>query len=92
MLADFGQFQKNHRKIHNMNEVRVKEDLKSGELYIELSNELLDEAGLKINDAIEWIDNKNGSWTLRKVQEQQEPHHWSYHTYIAKKYKQPNKE
>ena len=66
-----------------MKQLEVKEDIQSGELYIELSNELLTEAGLKLNDTIEWIDNKNGSWTMRKVQPQQE----SYHAFIARKYK-----
>lgn len=37
-----------------------------GELFIELNDEILDAAGLKIGDAVEWIDNNDGSYTLQK--------------------------
>ena len=69
-----------------MKQLQIQEDPDTGELFIELSNELLTELGLAINDTIEWIDNNNGSWTMRKVYERQE----SYHAYIARKYKEPD--
>ena len=51
-----------------MKQLEVQEDPNTGELFIELSNELLTETGLAVDDTIEWIDNNNGSWTMRKVQ------------------------
>ena len=41
-------------------------DDKTGEHYIQFTEEQLAEAGLKSGDEVEWIDNKDGSWTLRK--------------------------
>jgi hypothetical protein len=38
----------------------------NGDLILPLGDELCAEAGWKIGDTIEWIDNENGSWTLRK--------------------------
>jgi hypothetical protein len=38
----------------------------NGDLILPLSDELCAEAGWSIGDTIEWIDNANGSWTLRK--------------------------
>lgn len=76
---------KGTHEINKTSTLEVKEDISTGELYIELSDELLDESGFAINDTIEWIDNKNGSWTLRKVKPQ--PQQESYHAFIARKYK-----
>ena len=40
-----------------------------GAQYIEFSDERLAEAGWKEGDTIEWIDNGDGSWTLKKKEE-----------------------
>jgi hypothetical protein len=40
-----------------------------GAQYIEFTDEQLAEAGWKEGDAIEWIDNGDGSWTLKKKEE-----------------------
>jgi hypothetical protein len=37
-----------------------------GEHILEFTDEILAEAGWKEGDVLEWIDNKDGSWTLRK--------------------------
>lgn len=37
-----------------------------GEFFIELNDEILAESGFKVGDDVEWIDNKDGSFTLRK--------------------------
>jgi hypothetical protein len=37
-----------------------------GNLILPLSDELCAEAGWNIGDTIEWIDNGDGTWTLRK--------------------------
>lgn len=45
----------------------VEMDGPSGECYVNLPDELLEAANLKDNDKVEWVDNKNGTYTLRKV-------------------------
>jgi hypothetical protein len=34
---------------------------------LDLGNELCDELGWKTGDVIEWHDNQDGTWTLRKT-------------------------
>ena len=38
----------------------------SGDLVLPLTDEIMAEAGWKIGDTLEWIDNKDNTWTLRK--------------------------
>jgi hypothetical protein len=38
----------------------------SGELVIDLGNEICDMLGWQVGDVIEWIDNKDGTWILQK--------------------------
>jgi len=38
----------------------------SGEMYFRIPDELWDELGWEIDDTIDWTDNKDGSYTLRK--------------------------
>lgn len=38
------------------------------EYVLPLSDEFLAAAGLKLGDTVEWIDNHDGTWTLRKKQ------------------------
>ena len=37
-----------------------------GEYILDLGNELCETVGWKPGDTLEWIDNKDGTWTLRK--------------------------
>ena len=37
-----------------------------GELFIQLTDEILEGSGFKIGDDLDWIDNKDGSFTLKK--------------------------
>ena len=39
----------------------------SDELFFELTDEMLESLDADVGDTIEWIDNKDGSWTLRKA-------------------------
>jgi len=45
----------------------VQVDGLTGECYIQLPDDLLEATGLKENDTIEWIDRKDGSFEMRKV-------------------------
>lgn len=44
----------------------VKEDPETKDQILEFPDDLMESAGWKEGDVIEWIDNKDGSWTLRK--------------------------
>jgi hypothetical protein len=41
----------------------------SGDLILPFPDELLEQAGWKEGDILEWIDNENGSFTLRKKED-----------------------
>ena len=49
--------------------VTLEEDSESGDLILPFTNEMLEEVGWKEGDVLEWIDNKNGSWSLVKKEE-----------------------
>jgi len=40
----------------------------SGDLVMPLPQDLLDGAGWKEGDTIEWINNNNGTWSMKKVE------------------------
>ena len=42
----------------------------NGDLILPLSDELCAEAGWKIGDTIKWIDNGDGSWSLKKMEKE----------------------
>lgn len=41
-----------------------------GDLILPLSDEMLEGTGIELGDTIEWIDNKDGSWTIKKKEEE----------------------
>ena len=49
--------------------ITLEDDPETGDLIMPLSDEILESAGWKEGDTLEWIDNENGSWTLRKIDE-----------------------
>ncbi len=42
------------------------EEGEDGDQYITLPEEVLQQLNLKEGDTVEWLDNKDGSWTLVK--------------------------
>lgn len=44
----------------------------SGDLVMPLPQDLLDGAGWKEGDTLKWIDNGDGSWTLKKKEDASE--------------------
>jgi hypothetical protein len=46
--------------------LEVKEDPENGDCILEFPDDLMQEAGWKEGDTLEWIDNKDGSWTMKK--------------------------
>jgi hypothetical protein len=51
--------------------ISLEEDPETGDLILPLSDDILEQAGWKTGDTIEWIDNKDGTWTMRKKVETQ---------------------
>ena len=50
--------------------VTVVTDPETGELILPLDNEIFDETGWEIGDTLDWIDQKDGSWLLRKQEKE----------------------
>lgn len=49
--------------------ITVEQDPETGELILPLPEDMLELQGWKEGDTLEWIDNKDGSWSLQKVNE-----------------------
>jgi hypothetical protein len=49
--------------------ITLEDDPETGDLIMPLTDEILESAGWKEGDTLEWIDNENGTWTLRKTDE-----------------------
>lgn len=50
----------------------VKYDDKSGDTYLQLPDDMMREAGWNLGDDIEWIDNNDGTWTMKKIEKDNE--------------------
>ena len=46
--------------------VYLETDPKTGDLILPLTDEMTAELGWEVGDTLEWIDNKDGSWTIKK--------------------------
>jgi hypothetical protein len=49
----------------------VKYDEKTGDHYLQFDDDMLAQLGWRVGDELQWIDNKDGSWTL--TQQTQSP-------------------
>lgn len=64
--------------------MRVKiEQTANGELFFKIPETLLSELQWINGDQIEWIDNKNGSWTLKRVETVHSVHSKSLNDLLA---------
>ena len=50
--------------------VNLEEDPETGDLILPLNDDILEQTGWKTGDAIDWTDNKDGSWTMKKIETQ----------------------
>jgi len=50
----------------------VKYDEKTDDTYIQLPDDMMLAAGWNLGDDIEWIDNKDGTWTMKKIEKDNE--------------------
>lgn len=51
--------------------LEVKEDPENGDAVLEFPEDLMESAGWQEGDTIDWIDNGDGSWTMKKKQPMQ---------------------
>jgi hypothetical protein len=50
--------------------INLEEDSETGDLILPLNDDILEQTGWKTGDSIDWIDNKDGSWTMKKIETQ----------------------
>jgi hypothetical protein len=50
--------------------INLEEDPETGDLILPLNDDILEQTGWKTGDAIDWTDNKDGSWTMKKIETQ----------------------
>lgn len=48
--------------------VTVEQDIKTGDLVLPLPEDLIELQDWRDGDTLEWIENTDGSWTLRKLE------------------------
>ena len=48
--------------------INLEEDPETGDLILPLNDDILEGTGWKTGDTIDWIDNKDGSWTMKKIE------------------------
>ena len=55
-------------KMQNQNNrtLTVQEDALTGDLYLQLTDELMEEMSWSEGDTLQWIDNEDGTWSLKK--------------------------
>ena len=54
----------------------VIKDEETGDLILEFPDEMIAQVGWKTGDVIEWIDNGDGSWSLRKKGDEAHSSHY----------------
>ena len=47
--------------------LQIVEDPQTGDLLLDLTEELCDEMGWTVGDTLKWEDRGDGSWSLRKL-------------------------
>lgn len=47
----------------------IQEDPDTGELFVEFPQRLLQQLGWKEGDDLEWVEMPDGSWSIKKVEE-----------------------
>ena len=50
--------------------ISLEEDPETGDLILPLNDDILEQTGWKTGDNIDWTDNKDGSWTMKKIETQ----------------------
>ena len=50
----------------------VKYNNETGDTYLQLPDDMMKQAGWNLGDDIEWIDNKDGTWSMKKIEKDYE--------------------
>lgn len=50
----------------------IQEDPDTGEPFIELPQRLLEQLGWKEGDDLQWVEGTDGSWTIKKVEKDED--------------------
>ena len=50
--------------------ISLEKDPETGDLILPLNDDILEQTGWKTGDTIDWIDNKDVSWTMKKIETQ----------------------
>ena len=50
--------------------INLEEDPETGDLILPLNDDILEQTGWKTGASIDWTDNKDGSWTMKKIETQ----------------------
>jgi hypothetical protein len=50
--------------------IELQEDPETGDLILPLNDDILEGTGWQTGDSLEWIDNNDGSWTMKKIETQ----------------------
>ena len=53
--------------MQNKSTLTVGEDPQTGELYLDLPDDLIENMGWSVGDTLTWKDNGDGSWSLQKL-------------------------
>lgn len=59
-------------KVEESSTLVVQEDPETGDLFIELPQRLLKQLGWNEGDDLQWIQDANGNWTVKKVEEDED--------------------
>lgn len=76
--VDFSKMKVTHRvlSMDDTYTVQIEMDPDTLDLIMPIPEEVLQKMGWGLNDVLEWIDNMDGSWTLRKVDEKHSPYYY----------------
>lgn len=76
--VDFSKIKVTHRvlSMDDTYTVQIEMDPDTLDLIMPIPEEVLQKMGWGLNDVLEWIDNMDGSWTLRKVGEEHSPYYY----------------
>lgn len=47
--------------------ITTEENPETGEIILPLPNDLLEQQGWKEGDTLEWVENSDGSWLIKKL-------------------------
>lgn len=59
-------------KVEDRSTLEIQEDPETGELFVVFPQRLLQQLGWKEGDTLQWIERPDGSWTIKKAEEDED--------------------